>query len=75
MELFQIIWDDENDREGNVKHIAEHGLTIDDVEHVLANPTAEGMSRSTELPVVWGTRPMGSISSSFMNKSVKVPFG
>jgi len=54
MDFFRIIWDDENDPKGNVEHIAQHGLTIEDVEHVLANPTSEGISKSTGLPVVWG---------------------
>jgi len=38
MRYFQVIWDDESNPEGNVQHIAEHGLTIEDVEHVLENP-------------------------------------
>ncbi len=54
MDFFQIIWDDDHDPNGNVEHIAEHGLTIEDVEHVLANPTSEGISTSSGLPVVWG---------------------
>ena len=54
MDFFRIIWDDENDPNGNVEHIAQHGLTIEDVEHVLANPASEGISKSTGLPVVWG---------------------
>ena len=49
-----ILWDDENDPDGNVEHIAQHDLTIEDVEHVLLNATGEGISRSTGLPVVWG---------------------
>ncbi len=45
------------DPDGNVEHIAEHGLTMDDVEHVLANPSSEGVSRSSGLPVAWGYTP------------------
>jgi hypothetical protein len=51
----QIIWNEEP--EGNVQHIEEHGLTVDDVEHVLANPTSEGVSRSSGLPCVFGYTP------------------
>jgi hypothetical protein len=40
----QIIWNDEPD--GNIAHIEEHGLTVDEVEHVLANPDSKGVSRS-----------------------------
>jgi hypothetical protein len=49
----QIIWNEEAG--GNVEHIEEHGLTIDDVEYVLANPEKEGFSRSSGLPCVFGT--------------------
>ena len=42
---------------GNVQHIADHGLTVEDVEHVLTHPCSEGVGRSTGLPVVWGYTP------------------
>jgi hypothetical protein len=32
---------------------------VDDVEHVLANPDSEGVSRSTGLPCAFGTTPDG----------------
>jgi uncharacterized DUF497 family protein len=54
MNIFRIIWDEPDDPDGNVQHIAEHGLTIDDVEEVLANPISEGTSASTGRPCVWG---------------------
>ena len=44
MEFIRILWDDENDPDGNVEHIAEHDLTMEDVEHVLADPSREGVS-------------------------------
>lgn len=59
MALFRIIWDEEDDPEGNVAHISEHGLTIDDVETVLAEPSSAGTSRSTGGPVAWGYTPDG----------------
>jgi uncharacterized DUF497 family protein len=31
----EIVWDLEDDPDGNVQHIAEHGLSIDEVESVL----------------------------------------
>lgn len=49
----QIIWNDEPD--GNVAHIEEHGLTVEDVEDVLTNPERSGVSRSSGLPCVFGT--------------------
>ena len=48
-----VIWDDEP--EGNVEHIAEHGLTPEEVESVLLDdgvPTA--FSRSTNRPCKFG---------------------
>jgi uncharacterized DUF497 family protein len=54
MDLFRVIWDDPDDPDGNVQHIAEHGLALEDVEEVLANPTSEGTSASTGRPCVWG---------------------
>jgi uncharacterized DUF497 family protein len=55
--LPQIIWNEEPD--GNVEHIEEHGLTIEDVEHVLANPDSQNVSRSSGLPCVFGSTPDG----------------
>ena len=59
MEVWSFFWDDEDDPNGNVEHIAEHDLTVDDVEHVVKNPTAEGTSKSSGLPAVWGYAPDG----------------
>ena len=33
-----IIWDLDEDEEGNVQHIAEHGIEKDDVAHVFDHP-------------------------------------
>ena len=54
MQYFRLVWDRPDDPDGNVQHVAEHGLDIEDVEEVLANPIAEGISRSSGLPCVWG---------------------
>ena len=54
MNIFRVLWDDPDDPDGNVQHIAEHGLTIEDVEEALSNPTREGTSASTGRPCVWG---------------------
>jgi hypothetical protein len=50
----EFIWDLADDPEGNVHHIAEHDLTVDEVEDVVVNPTSTGNSRSSGLPCVWG---------------------
>ncbi|MDP6359311.1 MAG: DUF4258 domain-containing protein [Planctomycetota bacterium] len=54
MQFFQILWDDEDNATGNVQHIAEHGLTTEDVEYVLENPEAESISRTTGRPCCFG---------------------
>lgn len=54
MNIFRILWDDADDPDGNVQHLGEHDLTIDDVEEVLSNPISEGSSASTGRPCVWG---------------------
>ena len=54
MNIFRVFWDDTDDPGGNVQHIAEHGLTIEDVEKVLSRPTSEGTSASTGRPCLWG---------------------
>jgi uncharacterized DUF497 family protein len=59
MNIFRIIWDMPDDPDGDVQHIAEHGLSIEDVEEVLANPIQEGTSASTGRPCVWGFTPEG----------------
>ena len=64
-----IIWDLEDDPDGNVQHIAEHGISMEDVEDVLSNPnnsttTSSSRGRSVTfgetldgryLAVVWET--------------------
>jgi hypothetical protein len=57
MRFFQVIWDDDDDHDGNAQHIAEHGLTVDDVEYVLENPTGAGTSESSGRPCFFGYTP------------------
>jgi uncharacterized DUF497 family protein len=54
MDYLRILWDDPDDPYGNVQHIDEHGLSIEDAESVLENPLSEGTSSRTGLPCVWG---------------------
>jgi hypothetical protein len=54
MDYLRILWDDPGDSEGNVQHILEHGLAIEDVEEVLENPVSEGTSATTGRPCMWG---------------------
>lgn len=59
MDFRSILWDPEDDPLGNVQHIEDHGLSIEDVEYVLGGPTSEGSSRSSGLPAAWGYTPSG----------------
>ncbi len=52
MAIRRVLWDDYPG--GNVDHIAEHGLTPDDVDEVLSSPDEIGVSRSSGLPVALG---------------------
>lgn len=54
MAYVEIIWDLDDEPTGNVQHIAEHGLTKEDVEHALANLWDEDTSESSGLPIAFG---------------------
>ncbi len=60
MRFSSILWDADDDPDGNVQHIAEHGLDVEDVEWVLGAPTSEGTSQSSGLPAAWGFAPDGT---------------
>jgi uncharacterized DUF497 family protein len=55
----QILWDDDDNPEGNVQHIGEHGLSVEDVEFVVENTTAESVSESSGRPCLFGYTPGG----------------
>ena len=59
MPYTSILWDSEEDPDGNIQHIGEHGLEIEDVEWVLCSPESEGRSKSSGLPTAWGYTPAG----------------
>jgi hypothetical protein len=50
-----IAWDDDDDPDGNIQHVAEHGLSKEEVESVLLEASnVEGTSRSSGRPIVFG---------------------
>lgn len=57
MDRYTLVdWDDDNEPDGNVRHVAEHDLTREEVESVLLDPEAvRDFSRSRGRPVVFGT--------------------
>lgn len=50
---YEFLWDDDPEG-GNVPHIAEHGLTPEDVEHAFHNVLRGTTSRSTGRPALFG---------------------
>jgi uncharacterized DUF497 family protein len=54
MPFDSIIWDLDDDPDGNLEHCAQHGVTKEEVEQVLQNATDEDVSRSSGRPVVFG---------------------
>lgn len=54
MRDWEIIWDLDDEPDGNVAHIEEHDISKDDVIDVLRNPLSESVSRSSGRPIVFG---------------------
>jgi uncharacterized DUF497 family protein len=51
----ECVWDLEEDPDGNVHHLAEHGVTIDEAEEVVRGRyEAAVASRSSGRPTVFG---------------------
>lgn len=61
MAYIWVVWDLEDDLEGNLHHIAEHGVTRDEVEQVLRNPTGVESSRSSGRPIAFGETDTGRL--------------
>jgi uncharacterized DUF497 family protein len=60
MEDALVDWDEPSDADGNTAHIAEHGLTPDEVESVLLDPNAvQDVSGSSGRPAAFGTTHTG----------------
>jgi len=55
----RILWDLPDDEDGNVQHIGEHGITTVEVDDVLEGPDWIELSRSTGLPIAFGTTRSG----------------
>lgn len=49
-----ILWDLDDDPDGNVEHCTEHGVTKEEVEEMFRNATDSDTSRSSGQPVVFG---------------------
>ena len=50
-----MIWDLEDDPDGNVQHLREHDVTIEEAEEVLLDPlSSRAVSRTSGLPTAFG---------------------
>jgi uncharacterized DUF497 family protein len=52
MAWLYVFWDLEPG--GNAEHVADHGLDLEDVEHVLRHPNEHRVSRSSGRTMVFG---------------------
>jgi len=69
------IWDLEDDPEGNVAHIAEHGLTQDDVLDALNDPNATtDISRTSGRSITFGVTSDGRYIAVVWELIEAVPF-
>ena len=59
MRITQIIWDLDDDPDGNVQHIAEHGLSVDEVEDVLYAAEEVIASQTSGRPITFGETSTG----------------
>jgi uncharacterized DUF497 family protein len=55
MKWSQVIWD--STPGGNVEHVEEHGLTVEDVEYVLDHYVSTGVSQTSGSPCIFGYTP------------------
>ena len=61
MPYLECLWDLDDDLDGNVHHIAEHGLSKNDVEDVLRKPLGEETSLSSGRPIAFGLTRRGNL--------------
>jgi uncharacterized DUF497 family protein len=59
MPYTSIIWDLDDDPDGNVQHCAQHGVTKEEIEEVFDNPTDQDVSQSSGRPVIFGDTSSG----------------
>ena len=51
---YSLVWDLDDDPDGNVTHCAEHDVAKDEVEEVFENASDADVSRASGRPVVFG---------------------
>lgn len=56
----EVNWDLEDDPDGNVQHIAEHGVTVEEVEEILSDPdNSTEVSASSARSITFGETSAG----------------
>jgi uncharacterized DUF497 family protein len=59
MRYDSIIWDLDDDPDGNVQHCEEHGVSKDEIEEVFQNAADADISHSSGRPVIFGDTSAG----------------
>jgi len=59
MRISRVIWDLDDDPEGNVQHVADHGLSMEEVEEVLYAAEEVVASHSSGRPITFGETSTG----------------
>jgi uncharacterized DUF497 family protein len=54
MRIDQVLWDLADDPDGNIQHIAEHGVTVEEVHEVLDAAEEVIASHSSGRPIAFG---------------------
>ncbi len=60
MPWYDFVWNYESG--GNVLHIAEHGISVEDAEAIVCSPLAAGFSRRTGRPMATGITSEGCLA-------------
>ena len=70
-----LIWDLHDDPDGNVQHIAEHGITVEEAEEVVRDRYEASLaSRSSGRPTVFGWTSTGKhLAVTFEGGDKEVP--
>ena len=59
MSPLRILWDLEDDPDGNVQHLADHGVSREEFEEIIFHPHAFDRSRSTGRHIAIGETSTG----------------
>ena len=61
MPFIDIVWDMSGEEAGNVDHIADNGLTREDVRHAFDNVYRHTVSKSSGNPAIFGWTEAGEL--------------